>query len=172
MKRVTVWPQKGLMILASIFMIVSGALASYTTILGVRSGHSLEEALLLVYFWILIPVVYAVDPHRTGFHWLTLTKNGIEYHALFRCKKLRMYSAYPYWARGHYEYYGVVTMHFLTLSDLRLNTIELSHINKVRPSANLLKIKMTKNTFNILMEILPEKQHSQLCNLFPEYTQE
>ena len=63
-------------------------------------------------------------------------------------------------------------MHFLVLSDRKLTTKELYEVNKIQPSARLLKIKMTKNNFKNLMDVLPEKQRSTLIGLFPDLKKE
>lgn len=172
MHKVIVIPRKGLMIGASLEMLVCGLLACYTALLGVAEGNSLATSLLMVYFWLGFPIVYIADPHRTGFHWLILTSKGVEYHAIFRKKKVQPYSAYPYWAHGQYVYEGITSLHFLVLSDRKLTTQELCTINKVAASAGLIKIKMTKKNFRNLVNILPESRRATLYTLFPDMKRE
>lgn len=172
MHKTRIIPRKGLMISACLLTLVVGLLAGSTAILGVKGGNSVGSSLMLVYIWLGIPITYIADPHRTGFNWITLSASGVEYHAIFRRKRVQPYSAYPYWAHGQYIYEGIMPMHFLVLSDRKLTTKELYEVNKIQPSARLLKIKMTKNNFKNLMDVLPEKQRSTLIGLFPDLKKE
>lgn len=112
------------------------------------------------------PIVVVIEPHRTGFVWLNLSEHGIEYCALFRRKKVRSYSEYPYWSRGRYLHIAVV-VEFIVISKRKLNTRELYQINQVMPSADLIKIRYTKKTYQKLMKILPKEQQLQLQKIFP-----
>ena len=51
-----------------------------------------------------------------------------------------------------------VVVDFIVLSKRKLSTKELDQINDVRPSADLIKIRYKKKTYQKLLEVLPEKQ--------------
>ena len=61
-----------------------------------------------------------------------------------------------------------VVVDFIVLSKRKLSTKELDQINDVRPSADLIKIRYKKKTYQKLLEVLPEKQKLLLRCAIPK----
>ena len=172
MKKVRIGVNDGLMIgyiILILFEAVScGAIAAL--VFGCFPQYpktSIPWGIFICLLFLCFPAVCIADPHRTGFAWLTFVPEGIEYHALFRRKKVRPYSDYPYWSHGRYLHVAVV-VDFIVLSKRKLSTRELDQINDVRPSADLIKIRYKKKTYQKLLGILPEKQKLLLRCAIPK----
>lgn len=172
MKKLTIALNRGLMIYATVIAVVYALMMASAAVLAFGcfpkySQPCIPAAVFSIALALCIPIVIVIDPHRTGFVWLSFSEKGVEYCALFRRKKMHSYSEYPYWSHGKYLHVAVI-VDFIILSKRKLSTQELYQINQVKPSADLIKIRYNEKTYQKLMRTLPEKQRLLLRRAFPE----
>lgn len=110
--------------------------------------------------WATLPIVVIADPSRYVV-WYRFSQDGIEYHTLFRRKKMLPYSNYPYVLHGKYLH-GVYWRHYIIFTDRRIKNAELSQINHVAPSDQLIKVQYSKKVLVSLVAVLPEKPRASL----------
>ncbi len=119
---------------------------------------------MFVLLSLCIPLVISINPDRCVV-WLTFTPENIEYHVLFRKKRLLSYSDYPYIMRGGYLHV-VYPVEYIVLSNRRLKDEELHNINNVTPSAMLIRIRYSDKVFRKMVAVFPEKQSRILRSTF------
>ena len=89
---------------------------------------------------------------------LTFDRDGVLYKPLFRKGMRIQYSNYP---RIQYAYYmhgnmfAAYKVNFFVFTNRRLSNEELTQINQVAPSSDLIKIRYTRKTYKKLLEALP-----------------
>ena len=89
---------------------------------------------------------------------LTFDRDGVLYKPLFRKGTRIQYSNYP---RIQYAYYmhgnmfAAYKVNFFVFTNRRLSNEELTQINQVAPSSDLIKIRYTRKTYKKLLEALP-----------------
>lgn len=128
------------------------------------------ESVITIWDWFLrflavfgilhLPVIICLDPYRY-IVWFRFAQEGIEYHTLFRRKKILPYANYPYLLHGRYLH-GVYWRHYIIFSDRRLKELELTRINHVAPSTRMIKVKYSKKAYCALEAVLPSKLRATL----------
>ena len=89
---------------------------------------------------------------------ITFERDGVLYKPLFRKGTRIQYSNYP---RIQYAYYmhgnmfAAYKVNFFVFTNRRLSNEELTQINQVAPSSDLIKIRYTRKTYKKLLEALP-----------------
>lgn len=116
--------------------------------------------ILSIFIILHLPVIICLDPYRY-IVWFRFTQEGIEYHTLFRRKKILPYANYPYLLHGRYLH-GVYWRHYIIFSDRRLKEVELNQINHVAPSTRMIKVQYSKKTYCALEAVLPSKMRACL----------
>lgn len=101
---------------------------------------------------------------------ITFGEEGIEYCAAFKKKTVKPYSSYPYVYRAWYRHGGMLPIGYdavyIVISQGKLSSEELQHINQVGISDAVIKIRYSKNVYETLQEILPDKHRYRLENSF------
>lgn len=115
-----------------------------------------------------LPVIILLNPSRYVV-WYRFAQNGIEYHTLFRRKKVLPYSNYPYLLHGKYLH-GVCWRSYFVFTDRRLSPSELMQINHVMPSARLIKVQYSPKSYWALETVLPPKLRGSLTAIQWELT--
>lgn len=89
---------------------------------------------------------------------ITFDQDGVLYKPLFR-KGIRLkYSNYPRIQHAYYMHGNLIAaykVNFFVFTNRRLSHEELTQINEVAPSSDLLKIRYTQKNYKKLIEALP-----------------
>lgn len=123
-------------------------------------------------FWVIFSIVVACCITERWCLMIVLDAEGILYKPLFRSGRRLKYSNYP---RVQYAYYmhgnwlGAYKVHFFVLTNKRLSDEELSHINEVAPSIDLLKIRYTRRNYRKLVEALPPSIAAEIEGIYDVY---
>ena len=110
-----------------------------------------------------LPILLVINPDRY-FVWYRFLPEELEYHTLFRRKRIIPYSTFPYIMHGKY-YHGIYWRDYILFSDRRLNDTELNHINHVAPSVALVKVRYTKKTSDTLLDVLPSRYKPTILSI-------
>ena len=103
---------------------------------------------------------------------ITFDQDGVLYRPLFRRGIRLKYSNYP---RIQYAYYmhgnmiAAYKVNFFVFTNRRLSHEELTQINEVAPSSDLIKIRYTRKTYKKLIEALPSSiafEVEQIYNIY------
>lgn len=103
---------------------------------------------------------------------ITFDQDGVLYRPLFRRGIRLKYSNYP---RIQYAYYmhgnmiAAYKVNFFVFTNRRLSHEELTQINEVAPSSDLIKIRYTRETYKKLIEALPSSiafEVEQIYNIY------
>ena len=79
----------------------------------------------------------------------------------------RSWDFYVNCEKAHYLYYGIPS-YYIVLSNFKLRTDELSHINAMEMSDRCICIKYNKKSFDALMQMLPLRLTIQLEKQFKD----
>ena len=126
--------------------------------------------------WIMLLAILAiVTSCRITERWclmITFDQDGVLYRPLFRRGIRLKYSNYP---RIQYAYYmhgnmiAAYKVNFFVFTNRRLSHEELTQINEVAPSSDLIKIRYTRKTYKKLIEALPSSiafEVEQIYNIY------
>lgn len=93
--------------------------------------------------------------------WLFFDAEGIEYHAIFRKREFRPYSAYVHIFAASYN--NFTTRHLdIVFSNRMLTSRQLENINAIGMDMNTIKISCTKRNYRRLHAILPPAYQRKL----------
>lgn len=105
---------------------------------------------------------------------ITLTDTEVRYRAAFKKAVKKQYKNFPYVSKAWYKHRGLLPIgynaYYIVLSEGRLSGDEQKHINQISISDSVIKIRYRKKVYEKLLEILPEKQKTQLIKSFSEDT--
>ncbi len=108
----------------------------------------------------LLPCIYCLP---IWFAHVELDKDGISLHKGFKKTPKERYENFNYFKIASYVHI-FSTRYFVVIGKKGLSMEELVHINKVRVSEEIIKIKLNKKSYFFLMECLPEHQRNILKN--------
>ena len=118
-------------------------------------------------------VIYCFETDRWCLM-LTFDRDGVLYKPLFRKGMRIQYSNYP---RIQYAYYmhgnmfAAYKVNFFVFTNRRLTDEELTQINQVAPSSDLIKIRYTRKTYKKLLEALPPSIALEVKQIHDVYIQ-
>lgn len=165
--------QKSIIVFQDIFAFLTGFVLLFAFLIGscwMLYLTTLPTSSSIVSVWIsrvifsftglCLPILYAIKPERY-FVWYRFTSEHIICYTLLRQKKILSYEALSYVMYGKYMH-GNLWREYIVFSGRKLSTAELTHINRVCTSSNLIKIRASKRNREILYSILPEKIRSKI----------
>ena len=123
-------------------------------------------------FWVIFSIAVACCISERWCLMIVLDADGILYKPLFRRGQRLKYSNYPcvqYAFYMHRNLLGAYKVHFFVMTNKRLSSEELSHINEVTPSIDLLKIRYTRRNYRKLVGALPPSIASEIEGIYDVY---
>ena len=93
--------------------------------------------------------------------YIEISDGAVCYKQPFGKKKTSSISTYKYAYKAYYRNFGV-KRNFIVISQHPLNQQQLTHINNVRTSKKLIKVKYNRRNMNFLKKEFPQKLLSKL----------
>lgn len=98
---------------------------------------------------------------------IVITNEGAKLSRPFRKSVYHPWDFYTNCEKAYYLYYGMPS-YYIVLSNFKLKTDELCHINGMEMNDRCIRIKYNKKNFDALMQMLPPKFAVQLENQFKD----
>ena len=111
----------------------------------------------IMLLWIITVIITCCTTERWCLM-ITFDQNGILYKPLFRKGVWLKYCNFPRIQHAYYMHGNIIAaykVNYFVFSNRRLSNEELTHINGVTPSSNLIKIRYTQKNYKKLIEALP-----------------
>lgn len=93
--------------------------------------------------------------------YIKISEDAVIYKQPFGKKKVALISTYKYVYKAYYSYWGW-KRNFIVISQHPLNKQQLAHINRIRTSTKLIKVKYTRRNLKFLRKVFPKKLLSKL----------
>lgn len=103
---------------------------------------------------------------------LTFMEKGISYKPLLRKETLLDYKNLPrvqYACYMHGNIFAAYRVHFFVLTNRRLDSEELTHINEAAPGKDLIRIRYTRKTYQKLLDALPASKAAEIKAIYAAY---
>lgn len=105
---------------------------------------------------------------------ITIDHAGLYYRPLFRRGTYVSYANYPKVQHAYYmhgNYFLSYKVHFFVFTNKRLSEWELTHINTIPPSPDLIKIRYCKRTYEKIISVLPTWLANEVAHIYTAYIQ-
>lgn len=170
MKKITIYANKSLLSLfAFAFLGISAffpAMLGYFIIVFPKTSDKILCGVFILVFWVIAFAMSYVFLPKAGAK-IIISKEQIELKRPFKGSDFHPWSFYTNCDKGYYLYYGMPS-YYIVLSNFKLRTDELSHINRMEMSDRCIRIKYNKKNYDALMKMLPPKLAVSLENQFKD----
>ena len=104
---------------------------------------------------------------------LTLTQDKISVQPIFSNRKSFSYKAFPFIYHGTYFHGNLFgqgyAVHYIVFSRMRLPAQALNSINKMKCSPDIIKIRYTPHTYDLLCSIVPGEVKKKISLTFKDH---
>ena len=166
MKKIKLFCDPMLSLMAFIYPIALVMLYFGIVITAIVHEASKKDLYMCIIFFgvlIILSLLLCIYCFPIWFAHVQLDKDGISLHKGFKKTPKERYENFNYFKIASYVHI-FSTRYFVVLGKKGLSMEELVHINKVRVSEEIIKIKLNKKSYFFLMECLPEYQKNILRN--------